>query len=251
MVSPVERIAADLRRLGVVEGGNLLVHSSLRSLGALPGGAEDAIAGLLAALGPEGTLLLPALSYATVNRGNPVFDAANTPTCVGALPEHFRKRRGTMRSVHPTHSVCGTGRAAGILLGAHHEDSTPCGKNSPFRKLNELGGQILFLGCGPGPNTSMHAVEELVEPEYLFSDHVDYRIVLPDGERRMSVRAHNFKGWGQAYARLTGLLDGDALRTGKVLEADCHLVDVRAMWEKAYGALKADPLYFVDKLVQG
>jgi len=241
-------IKEDLLTLGLVENGRLLVHASLRSLGELPGGPEDAIASILDALGPKGTLMLPALSYATVNSGNPVFDLANTPTCVGALPEYFRKRAGTIRSVHPTHSVCGTGYDAELLLGEHHLDSTPCGKHSPFYKLNELGGQILFIGCGMNPNTSMHAIEELIEPEYLFADDIDYRIILPEKEMRMRVRRHNFKGWSQAYARLADILDGKDLKTGKVHGADCHLINVQAMWQKAYKALRADPLFFVKKI---
>ncbi len=253
MNSTIERIRADLKKLGVKKNDNLLVHSSLRSLGEVPGGAETVIRGLLEALGPEGTLLFPTLSYRDVNSDHPVFDVLNTPCCVGALPEYFRKRHGTVRSVCPTHSVSGVGRNAERLLGDHCRDTTPCGPNSPFRKLREPGGWILFIGCGIHPNTSMHAVEELVEPVYLFTEQpVDYRILLPDGrETQMRVRRHNFKGWAQAYARLDGLMDETHLRQGKVLEADCRLMDIRDMWEKALAALKENPLYFVRKLEEG
>ncbi len=61
----------DLLALGVRPGGVLLVHSSLRSLGPLPGGAESVIRALLAVLGPDGTLLMPALSYASVGATGP------------------------------------------------------------------------------------------------------------------------------------------------------------------------------------
>jgi aminoglycoside 3-N-acetyltransferase len=246
MNSTFEKIKSDLKSLGLTENENLLVHSSLRSLGGLPEAAETVITALLEILGPGGTLLLPALSYRDVNRDNPVFDLLDTPACIGALPEYFRKRPGTQRSIHPTHSVCGIGKNAALLLGTHQNDSTPCGPNSPYFKLNELGGKILFIGCGLNPNTSMHAVEELVEPEYLFSDFINYRIILPgDRETCMRVRRHNFKGWNQAYARLLNIMDRRNLKQGKILNADCYLVEVCSMWEKAYKALKKDPLYFV------
>lgn len=250
MNSTIEQIKADLKNLGVAENDNLLVHSSLRSLGEMPDGAETIISALLEALGPGGTLLFPALSYRDVNRDNPVFDVLNTPCCIGALPEYFRKRPGTIRSIHPTHSVCGTGYNAERLLGDHFKATTPGGPNSPFYKLRELGGWILFIGCGLHPNTSMHAVEEFVEPVYLFTDQpVDYRIILPDGkEMQMRVRRHNFKGWSQAYERLINVMDSEHLRQGKILNADCYLVDVKNMWEKAYEALKKDPLYFIKKI---
>ncbi len=242
-----QTIINDLLALGVRPGGVLLVHSSLRSLGPLPGGAESAIRALLAALGPDGTLLMPALSYATVRSNRPIFDARQTPSCVGALTEFFRTRPGTQRSIHPTHSVCGVGPLAGELLGAHERDTTPCGPNSPFARLPGVNGQILFLGCGLRPNTSMHAIEERVEPPYLFGEPLEYQIHRADGSTgTMRVRRHNFQGWEQRYDRLQSVLAEPDLRQGQVLQAACYLVEAAAMWPAALAALRADPLYFVD-----
>jgi aminoglycoside 3-N-acetyltransferase len=243
------RMAHDLAGLGVRKAGSLLVHSSLKSLGKLPDGPETAIEALIEALGSKGTLLMPALSYETVKVENPFFDVANTPSCVGALTEFFRKRPGTMRSVHPTHSVCGIGPGAGHMLSEHSRDVTPCGENSPYAKLNEAAGQILFLGCGLRPNTSMHAVEELVEPAYLYNGWVDYRIRLVDGsEKTMRVRRHGFKGWQQRYDRIEAVMAGEGISRGNVLSADCFLLEAPAFWRKAYQAIKEDPLFFVDRI---
>lgn len=241
------RLAADLRALGVRLGGVLLVHSSLRSLGPLRGGAETVVLGLLDALGVEGTLLMPALSYETVGAHNPAFDVRHTPSCVGALSEYFRTRARTQRSIHPTHSVAGVGPHAATLLGDHMQSTTPVGPNSPFRKLRDVGGQILFLGCGLRPNTSMHGVEELVEPPYLFAGFVNYRVALADGsEAEMRVRSHDFAGWAQRYDRLGPLLEGRGLRAGPVMQARAHLLEAGPMWEIAQAALVRDPLYFVE-----
>jgi aminoglycoside 3-N-acetyltransferase len=242
-----ERMAAELRSLGVREGGALLVHSSLRSLGELPGGAETVVRALRDAVGPAGTLLMPALSYETVGAHHPVFDVRRTPSCVGALSEYFRTRAGTRRSVHPTHSVCAVGPAAEALLRDHHLDRTPVGGRSPFRRLRDAAGQVLFLGCGLGPNTSMHGVEELAGPPYLFGPVVVYRVVLADGsETAMRVRSHGFVGWRQRYDRLGPLLAGGGLSVGTVRGALCHLVDCPAMWEGASAALRGDPFFFVE-----
>ena len=40
-----------------------------------------------------------------------------------------------------------------------------------------------MLGCGLAPNTSMHAIEELVAPPYLFGEPLVYTMVLEDGTR--------------------------------------------------------------------
>src|SRR4051794_2531120 len=112
-------IVAVLKSLGVREGMMLLVHSSLKSLGPIPGGPETVIQSLLEALGDRGTLLRPTLSYAAVKQA-PRFDVPPTPSCVGAIPEHFRPRPGSLRSLHPTPPICPPGPAAKALLADHH-----------------------------------------------------------------------------------------------------------------------------------
>lgn len=215
------QIADDLIALGVRPGGVLLVHASLRSLGKVTGGAETVVRGLLRALEENGTLLMPALTYRYTTVTTPVFDLQNTPSCVGALPEFFRTRANTTRSIHPTHSVSGVGALAERILEDHYLDVTPCGIHSPFYRLREENGQILFLGCGLRPNTSMHAVEEIVEPPYLFGQPVDYRIILStDTEMTMRVKRHDFWKWKQRYDRLGPLLDNDGLRFGRNITDD-------------------------------
>ena len=243
------QLCCDLRNLGISEGNTVLVHSSLRSLGQVPGGAETVIAALQKVLGSDGTLLFPALSFRSVTAENPFFDVNNTPCCVGALPEYFRLRQGSLRSIHPTHSVCAAGRKAAELTCGHEKDSTSCGENSPFRKLREHGNWILFIGCSIAPNTSMHAVEELVEPPYLHGDYVKYKIAgAGDLCCEMNVRRHNFRNYRQHYERLHDLLTADELRYGQVLSASCALMNIPAMWQKALEALERDPFYFVTFL---
>lgn len=244
----VKQIASDLLTAGVRPAGVLHVHSSLSSLGPVPGGAETVIGSLLEAIGPEGTLLLPALSYKYVSEANPVFDLRATPTNVGAIPEHFRTRAGTIRSVHPTHSICGIGKLTAELLEDHHLGTTPVGPHSPLSKLPQCGGQILMLGCGLLPNTSMHGIEELVEPPYLFGDATTFRLIHAGGsESQMHCRGHDFDGWRQKYGRLESLLLAvGGITSGKVLAATVYVIDAAAMWRCALAAMKEDPLFFVD-----
>ena len=173
----VARISRDLAGAGRAAGRGDTGAQFAEGAGAgariCQGGAETVVRGLLEAIGPEGTLLMPALTYASVSPEQPVFDVEKTPCCVGAIPEHFRRRPGTRRSIHPTHSVCGIGPRAAYLLGEHHLDKTPCGPHSPFQRLREVKGQIVMLGCGIGPNTSMHAMEECFGVPYLFRRGVD------------------------------------------------------------------------------
>lgn len=241
------RIAGDLGRLGVRRGGVLLVHSSLSALGWVEGGPETAVAGLQQALGDDGTLLLPALSYATVTAANPRFDRERTPACVGAIAEHFRTRAGTLRSGSPTHSVCAAGPLAAPIVAGHEEDATPVGPHSPLSRLPGLGGQLLFLGCGMNPNTSMHGVEERVGAPYLFAGEVTYDLVLGPRRCQVTCRRHAFAGWRQCYFRLHHLLGTDELREGTVLAASAQLVEAAPMWARAEAAMRRDPFAFVER----
>ncbi len=242
------RIAEALTEVGVRASGVLLVHSSLSALGQVPGGAQTVIQGLLQALGRQGTLLMPALSYERVTSKNPVFDVRRTPSNVGLIPETFRRRPATLRSMHPTHSVCAVGPRAKPLLENHDQDTTPCGPHSPFHRLPDVGGQILMLGCGLKPNTSMHAIEEEVRPPYLLTAPRTYVLIYPDGTPvERTYTPHDFNGWTQRYDRVAGILEPPALRTGRVLDAEVHLLEARKLWDAALAALQTDPLFFVER----
>lgn len=243
------QIFNDLVNLGVSSGDSMLVHSSLNSIDKFENRAQILIETFLQALGHSGTLLMPTLSYENVTNEHPVFDLKQTPSCVGGLTEYFRKLPNTQRSIHPTHSVCASGKNVEFFLNEHYLDNTPCGPKSPFRKLKEINGKILFLGCGLRPNTFMHAIEELSQPEYLFGDKLEYSIIVNDGTTyKKEYTTHNFKGFEQRYDRILDVLDMEDFSSGKILEADAYLIKTAPLWEKVNKKLTENPLYFVDKI---
>lgn len=154
-------LSRDLKAIGIRESGILLVHASLSRLGYVAGGTRSVLGGLRRALGPEGTLLLPAHSWEQVNAGLRHFDVRETRSCVGQIAEDFRCMRHVQRSIHPTHSVCAQGPDSGELLKDHELALTPCGENTPYSRLLEADGQILFLGAGLESNTCFHCLESL------------------------------------------------------------------------------------------
>jgi hypothetical protein len=109
------RIAAGLRDIGVVAGDTVLVHSSFKSLGPVPGGIETVVQGLLLAVGSEGTLLMPALSWAL--RPPEIFDVRLTTSNVGAIPEYFRTA-GQVLHFLAAHYVVGDPEPADKILRA-------------------------------------------------------------------------------------------------------------------------------------
>ncbi len=241
-------IIENLEAMGVRAGDSLMVHSSLNAAGRFENRAQIFIDAFSTVLGPSGTLLMPCLTYEYVTREKPFFDIRTTPSCVGALTEYFRCLPGTLRSLHPTHSVCAIGRNAAFFLEDHHLDHTPCGPQSPFRKLKETGGKILFMGCGLRPNTSMHSIEELTEPAYLFGEPLTYTIIRMNGTAwKKEYIPHNFEGYEQRYDRVEEVLEPGDYKRGKILDADSWLLDTGPLWEKVHLKMTRQPLYFVDK----
>ena len=239
-------IVRDARALGVCAGDLLLVHSSFKSLRAPEATPADVIDGLIYAL-DGGTLVMPTLSYEHCGPDSPVFDARNTPSNVGAIHEYFRTHYPVRRSLCPTHSCAALGPMADELTRDHQLDDTPCGAHSPLRRLAEMGGRILFLGCSTDRNTSMHAIEEIAEPDYLFAGGAEYELTDMEGNvHRMNCRAHGFKGVTQRYGRVVQVMPPEAVHKGNILAADCTLLDARPMWRTALEYYSRDAHYFVD-----
>jgi aminoglycoside N3'-acetyltransferase len=211
---------------------------------------------LLDALGPEGTLVVPTLSYLFVSPGTqPRFDVRSTPTNLGAIPAAALRRAGPRgRSLHPTHSCVALGPRAQEVVGAHALDASPVGAHSPFARVRELGGQVAFLGCPHGSrcNTSIHGVEKTLEPPppYLLRPGaVEYVVVDADGaERVVQHRRHDFANTAQRYERVAALMAAaDAAGSGRerthwagsALGAAVVVLDAKAMWAAARAALEA------------
>lgn len=160
-----EDIIAGLKRLGINSGDTLLVHSSLSSFGYVEGGADTVIDSLLSVVGEMGNIVMPTLSFKSVDESNPYFSVNDTPSDTGKITERFRKRPEARRSRHPLSSAAVIGKDADVFTsGKQH---TPCGEDSPYRHVYRVGGSVLFLGAGFKSNTLFHVAEELVSPSYM------------------------------------------------------------------------------------
>lgn len=159
-------LTAALRTLGVREGDIVLAHVAYNEFLGFTGGPSDVMQSLRAAIGEAGTMLMPSMpftgtAFAYVQSAE-TFDVQRTPSHMGLVTELFRRSRGTLRSLHPTHPVLANGPQAEALLSEHDRAATPCGQYSPFAKLLEHGGKIVLLGTGIGAMTFYHYLEELL-----------------------------------------------------------------------------------------
>ena len=244
------RIRQDLELLGIVRGDVLVVHSSLKSMGYVEGGAACVIDALSDAIGKEGTLMFPTFTYRT-SYVDSFYSNKETPSCVGLISETFRHADGVIRTNHPTHSVAIRGRLAYDMIQDEEVDDTPMGPRSPYRRLPSVNAKILMLGCGTAHNSFMHAVEEEANAVYSLRDHQTYTVVDAQGRIGLRrVRRHNFaRADGtitQRYDRAIDVLDIGDYSCGSVCGAASVWMDSVALKAKALKKMREFPLYFVD-----
>ena len=243
----MNQINKQLYDLGINPGDVILMHSSMKALGTdlTP---EKFLLELMNAVTPEGTLLLPALTYENVTFEKPFFSVSESIPCVGILPKTFHMMEGVIRSIHPTHSVCAWGKHAKKITEGHINDNTPVGANSPFMQLPGYNGKILFVGDILNSCTFMHGIEEIVNAPYtLNTEMTRYTLKDADGSvRDKDYYTHNFKGWEQEYVRIRDILTFPAIHTGPVLQASCTLIDANALKTAAIARFEEDIYSFVS-----
>ena len=185
-----------LREVGIDAGDLLLVHSSFSRLGHVEGGAAAVITALETVLGTEGTLVMPALIQHDFARAYETWDI-NKPSDVGYLTEYFRKLPGVLRSDQATHSVTARGRLAHELTHEHTARGPRPGpfgeyafsESSPWQKLYDINGKVLFIGVTMRKNTLKHLIESMLV-EYLLNGITD--------ENRRQEMMKCLKGFGKA-----------------------------------------------------
>ncbi len=222
------RLVADLRKLGVKRGMDVMVHSSLSAIGYVEGGADTVIDALLEAIGEEGTLMMPSFNH----RGAQVYNPLTTPTTNGAIPDALWRRKEAARSLHPTHAVAAIGPKAAEYCCEHLEKGI-WAQDSPIGKLVHGGGYILAIGTTHVTSTAYHVAEMSVPCTCIdMFGNLD-KVVREDG------RVEEVRGlaWRNGVCpvppdRLDEALDRRRLqRHGKVGQAEAELARGLDLWK--------------------
>ncbi|MEC0089712.1 AAC(3) family N-acetyltransferase [Paenibacillus macquariensis] len=229
---------------GVAEGQTIFVHTSLKSLGFVVGGAETLIRSLLEIVGEEGTLMMPSQTWKNLDPSTgvhweepvewwpiirehwPAYDKEITPAIsMGIVAEMFRSWPGAYRSDHPARSIAAVGKHAEYIT-SEHDLSNIFGINSPVDKLYTLDGYVLLIGVGYDKNTSLHLAETRAHfATKRFTD--ESSAIMVDGKRQ----------WVTYSTQAVD--DEDFIRLGSVYDTENNIVvhkvgnaDVRFMKQR-------------------
>lgn len=157
-----ESLMQDLADIGIQRTDTLLVHSSMKSIGQVEGGA-DTVLDALSEYVKKGLLVLPAHTWSYINADNPLFDVRESKSCVGLLSEMFRGRPNVIRTLHPTHSLNALGQDAAEFTSGQEKFDTPCAPQSCYGKLEQRDAKVLLIGVDFSRNTLVHCIEEVAQ----------------------------------------------------------------------------------------
>jgi aminoglycoside 3-N-acetyltransferase len=223
-------LTRDLINLGLKRTDTVLIHSSCKSVGDVEGRADTILDVFMDYFGQSGLVVFPTLTWSKVNDKQPYFNVKETPSCVGILPELFRQRPNVIRSLHPTHSVAAFGPKAKEFTQGNEKLSTPCGVNSPWWRLMEYSGKILFIGTKDiSCNTFCHGVDEWTnEPEILTSEAQHLFVIDENGNTIECPSYRHNKPRNAVFGSYEELFKShNAITYGKFGDANCYLLDSR------------------------
>jgi aminoglycoside 3-N-acetyltransferase len=236
-VTSVEQARAQLAALGVQRGDVLVVHTSYRAVRPIENGPLGLIAALRGALGPEGTLVMPAMTD-----GESPFDPARTPTLdMGSTAELFWRQPGVVRSTHPGASFAAAGPLAERIC-APQPLEPPHGHDSPIGRVYDAGGKVLLLGVSHSENTTVHLAEDLAKVPYAIAHDT---VVEVDGVARVMPIAEP-DCCCEGFKRVGDWLGARGLqREGRVGNAHAVLCAAAEVVSVALEQLRRDPLIFL------
>lgn len=270
-----QQLKDQLESMGLKGDETILIHSSMKAIGAVDGGADTVLDAWMEYF-KDGLLLLPTHTWKTVNADNPVYNPYTTPSCVGLLTNMFMKRDGVIRSLHPTHSMSGYGKNAAEYLAGEEYNNTPCTPGGCYDRLKEIGGKVLLVGVGHERNTYIHSVEEVLNVPNRLSDMPMELVIELQEESNNSGKLPPYNrddGWkkhtdnklcrkvyvrkhynaqqphiSEDFVKLNKIfLDRGVVRKVKFGDADSLLCDAKGMFNIVRQVIAPDPECIVTK----
>ncbi len=157
-----------MQDMGMRKGSVVCIHSSMKEFYNYLGTANELIEKILACIGKEGTLMMPAFPEKKLLKDpDYVFDPMSDRTGAGFLAESFRKYPGVYRSINVQHSVCAIGKHADYLTKDHHFSKDCWDECSPWQRSLDLGALVFNFGMPRSFfGTFHHCVESKLKLEH-------------------------------------------------------------------------------------
>lgn len=239
----IEKLKSDLENLGITKGDTVLVRADLGAIGKLETKKrEDYINFMLEAVGEEGTIV--GLSFTNgffiKKNKNIIFDGTNK-SYTGAFANTMLKHPKAIRSSHPTNSYVAIGKNAKYIFENHDENS---GAYEPIRKIVELGGKMILVGCvesSPGFTTTHLAEVDLGLHKRIIFPTLNRAYYKKNDEIKLFKRKDVGSCSSTFYKFYGHYVKNELLQQGYIGNAYSILIDAKKAFELDFKILKNNP----------
>ena len=258
------KIREVLDSLGIRRGDHVLLHSDMGNLVRLVApeemeGVTDKHGYLLGVfhaaisdtLGPEGTICVLSSFTGYARFGHPfVLEESLPDKDLGAYTRFLFRQEGAVRSLNPLTGIIALGGAASQIC--EHRSAIGFGHESPWARMLELDGRMMFWGVGLGFMTFVHHVEHVVgvphiynklyrTPVYRGGHEIDMPVTSAvryldfDVVYNLTKFEYDIKAAGMVRSTRIGILEVQVVGFGDVMS---HLAR----------RLSQDPFYLLDRV---
>lgn len=243
-----ETLKVQLNALGIKQGDHIIVHSSLRAMGWIAGGAQAVVEALIETVTSSGTIIMPAQSgdnsepaywmlppvpqawHEPIRQSIPAFDVHLTPLReMGKIADCFHRHPETIRSPHPAHSFIAWGKNAVDWMDEHPIGDS-FGMSSPLGTMLGTDVKIVMIGVSYEACTALH-LSEYLAPGLTASPQG--AAIIQNGERiwatfeMADVDSEIFPELGRAFEDM----NPDTVLNGNLGQAPCKIVLMKPLVE--------------------
>ena len=180
-----EDILCQLSKMNIPKNSVVLMHSSLRMIGKVEGGAKTILDAMIEHFTADGGLFcVPTHTWSNLGK-EITLDMSDPRTCLGAFSDFAAADPRGIRSQNPTHSMMVFGDRTRALEFIKDEPYISSGTDpkSCYGKLYRDGGYVLLAGVSHNRNTYLHCVEEMLNmPNRLSPEPCNVVVKLASGE---------------------------------------------------------------------
>lgn len=215
----------------------VLMHTSLRAVGNIDGGAKTLLDAMIEYFTKDGGLFcVPTHTWHNFGKEY-VLDMDKTDTALGAFSDFAAADPRGLRSEHPTHSIVvfGDRKKAEEFVKDEPFITSYTSPDGCYAKLFSMGGYVLLAGVSHNRNTYLHAVEEMLNvPDRMYEEPKFFKIRKKSGEvveRKMYVFKCSFiRDISLRFVKFeTAFRYHGCVKDGFVGNAPCQLCDAKGM----------------------
>ena len=225
-------LVSGFKRIGLMTGDVVLVHSSFKSFGGVEGGPQTVVDALISAIGDEGTLIVPRFNFDFSTYGT-LWDVRSTPSHMGIISEFVRKDPRSRKVFHPIYSFSIIGKHADELV--KHRYKGGYSKDSIFHKLRILDAKIIQIDKVYKGTPLIHHVEEMVGVDYKYLKDFTGYVIDENGRKYKDTFNLYVRDWEKGYVT-------DVLPIGKILERE-GVMKIDKIGDATIWYMKAEDVY--------